>query len=174
VTTRNGDQGYTTTFSGEKKSKGDVLFDVLGTLDELGAWLGIVKVGLRESACHTIFNQINAIQQILIRIGSQVATRAETAEYKKLDRLSQKDVEQIENWEKELLRRVNISDSFVLAGNTRQGAEVDVSRSVARRLERLYVIHAQHTLDQRDFVLSFLNRLSDYLFILARSLEKDI
>ncbi len=166
VTTRGGDRGETSLYNGERRRKDDFIFEVLGDLDELNSALGVVRA-------KTELPELLAVQKQLLVVGGVVATPKQSAEYTGIPHLRPEAVEELEKRERELLDRAVLSSSFICPGETVVSAETDVARTVARRCERRVVtlirdygrsdlIDAQH----------YLNRLSDYLFILARVLEQ--
>lgn len=179
VTTGTGDQGESGLYSGERLPKDDALFEVLGTIDELDSWLGLVKASLRrglESGCSDRFpipDQIEAIQRDLTRIAAEAATSRQSPLHATLDRVGSADVERLEGWEQAVVKSIPPPAGFVVPGATRLGATIDIARTVCRRLERRFVAHARRTGGEGSSpALSYLNRLSDYLFVVARQYER--
>ena len=169
VTTRGGDRGDTSLYNGERLSKGSPVFDVLGGLDELSSWLGVVKASIEEGNAR---EKIGGIQEKLLVIGAEVATPKYDALFKQIPHLTAEDIESLERDEKALLEETEVPDSFILPGGSLHSAYTDVARTVCRRTERLLVNYirsegAVHLAPAQNY----LNRLSDYLFILARSLD---
>jgi len=163
VTTRTGDGGKTSTYSGAVDWKDAPVFEVLGDLDELSSWLGVIKPwGHRDV--------IEAIQTKLLQIGSLVATAPGSPLGDGLKKVTAEDVFGLEAWEKGLLDTVVIEPVFVLPGSTPESAWTDVARTVCRRAERRMVTFVRDTPrpDLKE-AARYLNRLSDALFILARS-----
>ncbi len=182
LTTGTGDGGESGLYSGERLPKDDELFEVLGTVDELAAWLGLIKAELRRRPepgggrdC-PIVHQIEAIQSDLQRIAAEQATSRQSPLYARLDPVGAADLARLEGWQRAAARTVRLPEAFVIPGATRLGAAVDIARTVCRRLERRYVAHARRVCPERlaaDFALRYLNRLSDYLFLVARSCERE-
>jgi cob(I)alamin adenosyltransferase len=186
VVTKNGDRGTSTNYDGISFRKDDFLFEVLGDLDELSSWIGRIK-HYRYSYCtRHIFEDI---QMKLQHGGSLVATepnlsaygdiRSET--YQKLYQISQKDIDVLESLiKKHVDSKVEIVNGFVLPGDNDKSADVDIARTVCRRTERQLVRYMGVNSDRLDgksrfdlkWLSIYLNRLSDFLFILARSLEQ--
>ena len=165
ISTTKGDSGTSKNFSNESFLKSDILFDLLGGMDELSSALGI--------AYHysSYKEAIQEIQQTLQTINSVVATtKEETLE--RLPRITVDDIEKIEAFEQALLDKKGLEPKFVLPGSdtTLEGAYIDLARSITRRVERIFVRFVQEK-GREDLVheLKYLNRLSDLLFIIARS-----
>lgn len=165
VTTRRGDNGTSTIFGGKRWRKDHAVFDVLGTVDELTAWLGVVRSAILELAAGEEARQIEAIQKDLFRLGSEVAAAQGSKALGSQNVLGNGDVERIEMWEKALMKMVELPSDFVIPGATLTSSYIDVARTVTRRLERVYVSV------KRKNSLVYLNRLSDYLYILARHFD---
>ena len=127
VTTRTGDRGKSSDYSGTVGWKDEPVFETLGELDELNSWLGIIKHSSRHKPA------LEAIQSKLIDVGSLVATSPDSPLYAKLRPITDADIETLEAWEKQLLDAgVVIKPAFVLPGATPSSAAVDVARSVCR------------------------------------------
>lgn len=163
VTTRTGDGGKTSTYSGTVEWKDAAVFELLGDLDELNSWLGVIKPFGHPGS-------IEAVQSKLLKIGSLVATAPESPLFAGLQQVTADDVVELEAWEKSLLGSVVIEPVFILPGATPEAAWTDVARTVCRRVERRMVPFVRDT-PRADLKESarYLNRLSDVLFVLARS-----
>ena len=169
VTTRGGDRGESSLYNGERRRKDDPVFEALGDLDELSSFLGAARAaGEGEPAVL----RIEAVQRVLLRAGAQTATPSDDPLYLTLTPVCGADIDALEAAEKELLGRTRIEPVFVLPGGNAVSAAVDIARSVCRRSERRLValIRDRGRTELAD-VQRYLNRLSDYLFILARHLD---
>lgn len=167
ISTAKGDKGTSRNYSNEVFSKGDILFDTLGTIDELSSVLGLVYHYTKSK------KDIKKIQLTLQNISSLVATSDETVKKDRLIQITDEDILYIEKLEQELLAKSNILPRFVLPGSdtSKQGAYFDLARSVARRAERTLVrFIEENKRTDLDYCLKYTNRLSDLLFIYARSL----
>lgn len=170
ISTKKGDGGTSRNYSNDTVPKIDILFDTLGSIDELSSMLGV--------AYHmTSYKQeIKEIQLDLQHIMSLIATRADDSRYHKLIHINTEDIERLEGWEQQILKDCHIEPRFVLPGSesTIEGAHLDVCRSLTRRCERtvLKYINRHDRLDL-DKVKQYLNRLSDLLFIMARSKDDE-
>ena len=167
VTTRTGDDGKSSDYSGSVDWKDAPVFEVLGDLDELTSWLGVIK--------HFGHHQptLEDIQRKLLDAGSLIATSPASALFASLRLITDTDVDALEHWEKQMLDAgVVIRPVFVLPGATPRSARIDVARTVCRRVERRLVafMRERQRPDLRG-ASRYLNRLSDGLFVLARSFE---
>jgi cob(I)alamin adenosyltransferase len=162
--TRTGDTGETSLFDGTRVRKDDLRVAAYGDVDELNAWLGLVRTALGSEAAD-VSTAILQIQRDLFALGAQLADPADRiADRVVKAALGDVDVERLErlidrfDGETPPLRR------FILPGGSDGGAALHVARTVCRRAERAIV-----TLNPGDGVLvRYVNRLSDLLFAMAR------
>ena len=180
VTTGTGDSGETGTYSGERLPKDHALFELLGAVDELNSWLGLIKAAIRHGLevgfqdAYANEDMLDIVQTSLYRLMGVVATKPDSELYKTLAPLGPGDLGQLEEQEKLHLKGVQISEGFVNPGGTRLGASIDIARTVCRRSERRLVTWLKETRPGEladSWALKYLNRLSDYLFVLARYYE---
>lgn len=169
VTTRGGDTGETSLYSGERIIKSDIIFETTGDLDELNSKLGECRSVVKN------VKQIHTIQENILKIGSQVATSPDSELYETFKKVSEKDVVQLENWQNKMMKDAEIPARFILPGEVKfETAVVDSARTIARRAERhlISVIRSEHN-PRPDLheCQHYLNRLSDFLFVLARYLD---
>lgn len=169
ITTRGGDSGKTSIMGGSRLSKDDLVIDVLGEIDELHAALGMFKASLETPLeC----DEIEWIQNTLIRMGAMVAVAPSHPYYEKLDRVCEEDVDKLEKWQKEMMNQVTLPQKFITYGASEQGARADMARAICRRNERRIVsLIRKRAMKELIDSQIFLNRLSDYLFIYARKLD---
>ncbi|MFA5087775.1 MAG: cob(I)yrinic acid a,c-diamide adenosyltransferase [Candidatus Omnitrophota bacterium] len=167
ITTKVGDQGCSYLFSGEKVSKNSPRLAALGDIDELVSFLGItrhyaqggeVKSGIRE------------IQEDLFILSGELAVSG--GKINKLSRRINADrIQDIDRKLSLLQKGVTLPQGFVVPGGTLASAYLDYARALARRCERSIVyLREQKLLRNRDAVI-WINRLSDYLYLLARREE---
>ena len=161
--TRRGDSGTTGIRGGERVPKTDIRIEANGTLDELNAYLGVVRsMGVDGE----IDGMLKEVQQNLMIIMSRVATRSEERDTNPRV-LSEKAVQDLECRMDELTANGGMSQDFVLPGGVPAAAFLHVARTVCRRAEReLWRLDAVDAVEES--VKCYINRLSDFLFTLAR------
>lgn len=178
VYTRTGDQGMTDLVGGERVAKDSLRIESYGTVDELQSFLGMLRAALGESietgslseTRREIVGYIHRVQQDLFDLGSTLSTPPQHAGRVKNpitpERIAWLE-ETMDRWNEELppLR------SFVLSGGGRFSALGHVARTVCRRCERI-VLRLSREEEVPPEPLLYLNRLSDFLFVLARHLAK--
>lgn len=165
IYTKTGDKGATSLIGGTKVPKSDVRIDTYGTVDELNSWMGLVNDQLNDDEFRPV---IKEIQDRLFTIGSSLATDAEKEPKMKLPDLHASDIEYLENKIDEMTAQLPPMKSFILPGGHVAVSSIHITRCVCRRAERLAVGMQQHELFVDPQVIQYLNRLSDYLFTLAR------
>jgi cob(I)alamin adenosyltransferase len=169
IYTKKGDQGHTGLIGGTRVSKGELRIEAYGTVDELNSYIGLIRSFDINS--NSVL-QLMEIQDRLFTIGSSLASDPEKSEMKIPD-LLESDVERLENWMDEMDTSLPELTSFVLPGGHPFVGHIHVCRCVCRRTERLVV-----ALDEHDYVaplvLTYLNRLSDYLFVLGRKIAMEL
>lgn len=165
IYTKTGDDGTTGLIGGSRVRKSDARIELYGTVDELNAAIGLAAV----TAAAEMLEQLRAVQNDLFVLGSHLATpedepAAKTAWLPPLDEhLITRLEQQIDSAEAALPQLRN----FILPGGTELSARLHICRTVCRRAERLAV---EFSLDRPipPFVVTYLNRLSDWLFVQAR------
>ena len=161
--TRTGDSGETSLFGGTRVKKHDPRVDAYGEVDELNAWLGLVRAAGIDPDLDA---ELVQIQRDLFALGAQLADPADKiANRVTKAALDDKDITRLERLIDRLETEVPPLRRFILAGGTTAGAALHVARTVCRRAERRIVSLAPAV----DAVLiRYVNRLSDLLFVLAR------
>jgi cob(I)alamin adenosyltransferase len=165
IYTKTGDKGATSLIGGTKVPKNDIRIETYGTVDELNSWIGLVNDQLRDDEFKS---DLKEIQDRLFTIGSSLATDAEKEPKMKLPDLHQSDIELLEKKIDEMTAALPPMKSFILPGGHVAVSSLHVTRCVCRRAERLAVNMQQHELFIDEKIIQYLNRLSDYLFTLAR------
>lgn len=169
VTTRGGDTGETSLYSGERIVKDDIVFEATGDLDELNAKLGECR-GVVKNVKH-----IHTIQENILKIGSQVATTPNSELYETFKKISIKDIQKLEGWQNKMMKDANIPARFILPGEVKvETSCIDSARTITRRAERHLVSVIRGKYNPRPDLhecQNYLNRLSDFLFVLARYLD---
>jgi len=166
VYTRTGDDGSTGLIGGTRVEKNDVRLEAYGTVDELNAYIGLL---LTYSIPQDVFAFLQIIQNELFIIGSYLATDSSKVEYNKNSLLGTDSIQRIEEHIDLLDSKLPVLNSFILPGGARDGAICHICRTVARRAERrLYDLDSAYSIGKE--VLVYVNRLSDYFFVLSRFL----
>jgi len=165
ISTKRGDKGSSSTYSQEIYGKDHIVFETLGTMDELSAFLGLTYH-------HTKYEHIKGIQKTLQAINALIATTPTSEHYAALRQVNDQDIQFIEDEEEKLLKAKDIEAKFHLPGSdtTKSNAFFDYSRTLARRAERtLFKFVSETKREDLSHVLAYMNRLSDLLFLLARN-----
>ncbi|AFG38774.1 cob(I)yrinic acid a,c-diamide adenosyltransferase [Spirochaeta africana] len=175
VTTKGGDTGKSTLYSGEFLPKNDRHFEVIGDIDELSSLLGIARYQPRVKAAR-IAREFMRIQELLHHAMATIATNKDSELYTQLPKILDSDIEWLEKQQSFYAERTRIEPRFVLPGEkSAASAWLDYCRSVTRRCERRIVsfIQVERHIVHHDMHCAqrFFNRLSDYLFVLARHIE---
>jgi cob(I)alamin adenosyltransferase len=159
ISTKTGDKGKSSLASGQRLSKANVRFAVIGDIDELNAWLGVIVVHLDDEFSSQA-NFLQMLQNQLFTLGAEVAE----AQKVKLD---QKVLDLIEDHSEKLQKSMaeGWHSRFLLPGGVEAAAWIDVARTVCRRTERHLVLLDEQE-EIRPLLLKVINRLSDYLYVL--------
>ncbi|HTJ42751.1 MAG TPA: cob(I)yrinic acid a,c-diamide adenosyltransferase [Kofleriaceae bacterium] len=167
VYTRGGDTGKTSLIGGARVSKSNARIECYGTVDELNATLGLVRTALVSSKAGAHLGPIiHRVQQELFNLGSELAA-GDPDWLAKLPRVEARHVEQLERDIDALNDDLPKLKSFVLPGGGWASSYFHLSRTVCRRAERLVVALAEHE-DIGEHAVTYLNRLSDALFVFGR------
>lgn len=163
IVTKSGDDGETDLWSGERVRKDSPRVEAYGTVDELSSSLGMARhlCGLAE-----VRAAIDDIQRLLFRVGAELASAGKPYG----NPVTEQDVEAIYQKTLSLEKKIVIT-GFVVPGMTAGSASLDVARTVARRAERRIVTLAREEKVAAE-LQKLMNRLSDYLFMLARAEEE--
>jgi cob(I)alamin adenosyltransferase len=163
IYTKTGDDGTTSLFDGTRVGKDDARVGAYGDVDELNSYLGLARAQNKDSE---IDAWLYEIQKNLFALGAQLANPAQKKQKAKSDFGSDK-VLQLESWIDTIQAQLPPLTGFILPGGSLVGASLNVARSICRRAERLAVaLSKNQALD--ELCVTYLNRLSDYLFVLSR------
>jgi cob(I)alamin adenosyltransferase len=169
IYTKKGDTGTTGLIGGTRISKHAIRIDAYGTVDELNSSIGVV---MDHDITENHKTQLREIQDRLFTIGSSLAADPDKSNMKLPD-LFEEDVKQLELWMDEMDNDLPEMRFFILPGGHLAISFCHVARCVCRRAERII-----SELSEREFVaplvLSYMNRLSDYLFVLSRKISQDL
>lgn len=170
VYTGGGDKGETSLVSGNRVSKGDHRIHTYGEVDELNSHLGVVLSLMRSQVVfEEEYDTLERIQCSLFDLGSNLACEQEFRDKYKLPQLSRDKVEVLEKVIDRLDSQLPTLKNFILPGGSLIASHLHVARTVCRRIERDLVAYEQQNtelLPENSIV--FINRLSDYLFVMAR------
>jgi cob(I)alamin adenosyltransferase len=163
VYTKKGDQGQTRLLSGEKVSKASIRIRAIGSIDELSAYLGMLRSLQINQNCKNFLIQIQAD---LVKIAGILADpKGKFAA--SLPSITSDDVEKLENQIDKYEALLGKQKFFVLPGGTQEIAFAHIARTVCRRAES-DLVHLSQQSDVPLLILKYINRLSDYLYMLAR------
>ena len=166
IYTKTGDQGETSLFDGTRVSKADARVDTYGDVDELQAWLGFARA---TGAPERLGVMLEQIQRDLFALGAQLADpQHRIAGRVTKASLSADDVARLETWIDALEETLPALRHFILAGGAPSGAALHIARAVCRRAERRMV-----ALGADALLITYINRLSDLLFVMARAANQD-
>ena len=183
IYTRTGDKGMTSLVGGQRTSKASARLEAYGTMDELSSHLGLLAAYLsKENDCIHINETLERIQCNIFNICTFLATDTGNTPIYPSARLAEAEVTKIEQQIDEVNESLPSLNSFVLPGGSIAAAECHVCRTVCRRAERrIITLYAEAFPESEDneneahrqatIMLRYVNRLSDYLFVLSRKLN---
>lgn len=169
IYTKTGDKGQTSLIGGTRVPKHHIRIEAYGTVDELNSWIGLI----RDQEMDKSHKQVLAeIQDRLFTIGSSLASDPEKSKMKIPD-LKEEDITLLENEIDKMNADLPEMRSFILPGGHNTVSYCHIARCVCRRAER-NTIHLSASGFVAELVIKYLNRLSDYLFVLSRKLAQDL
>ena len=163
IYTKTGDQGQTSLFAGTRVSKSDARIEAYGTVDEANSWMAVLRDHIEQEDQDVLIQ----IQNTLFSIGSVLATEKETSF--KIPQVNINQIQSLEEWMDETNKDLPELKNFVLPGGHPSVSFAHVARTVVRRSERR-VVALSEMVNIPENVIIYLNRLSDFLFVLARKL----
>lgn len=167
IYTKTGDKGGTSLIGGVRVPKSHIRIESYGTVDELNSHIGLVN----DMAANEAVNEwLREIQDRLFTIGSVLATNPDKEVKMKLPDLHDTDVVWLEERIDQMNEALPEMRSFILPGGNMAGSACHVARCVCRRAERICVAMQEQQEVIPSIVIQYLNRLSDFLFVLARYL----
>ncbi|XP_075070402.1 corrinoid adenosyltransferase MMAB isoform X2 [Mixophyes fleayi] len=172
IYTKTGDKGFSSTYTGERRPKDDLVFEALGATDELSSALGLAREFCLDANLQCV-SELEKIQCILQDVGSNIATPLSSAResHKVKTTFSAEPVQELEQWIDKYTVQLPPLASFILPSGGKASASLHVARAVCRRAERVTFKLLQMG-EAEPNVGKYLNRLSDYLFTLARYAAK--
>ncbi|MCW1952851.1 MAG: cob(I)yrinic acid a,c-diamide adenosyltransferase [Flavobacteriia bacterium] len=167
IYTKTGDQGMTSLFNGKRVGKNDLNIESYGTLDELNAWIGLLREAKEIASQKSL---LLAIQKELFEVGAILANPTQAGSKPKA--IKNEKTEALEAAIDSMELHLEPLTQFILPGGNACISHCHLARTVSRRAERLVVaLHATQPIDVS--ILEYLNRLSDYLFVLSRLAAKN-
>lgn len=169
IYTKTGDKGQTSLIGGTRVAKHHIRIEAYGTVDELNSWMGVIRDSVSDDAVKKL---VIDIQDKLFTIGSHLASDPEKSRMK-LPEITDAHVTVMETAIDEIDKAVPPMKNFVLPGGHLSVSHCHVARCVCRRAERC-IIHLSETAPVEEVIIRYINRLSDYLFMLSRKLTHDL
>ena len=169
IYTKTGDKGITSLIGGKRVPKYHLRIEAYGTIDELTSYIGLIRnqeINIKFRA------DLLKIQDRLMACAAILATDCEDCKVK-IPELDDKDIEMLEKEMDIMNADLPVLKAFILPGGNSQVAYCHLARTVCRRAERI-IIRLSEELFVPENVVKYINRLSDYLFILARKIGKDL
>lgn len=165
IYTKTGDGGETGLYGGGRIPKDSLLIEVIGTVDELNACVGVVRSG---DVSERIDEILWSIQEDLFLLGADLATPLRVR--MKGERMAPEQIVRLEDLIDTVEGDLPRLKKFILPGGSAVGAQIHLARAVCRRAERLVVSLGNEV---NDLAIVYLNRLSDLLFVLARLANRE-
>ncbi len=169
IYTKTGDKGTTGLIGGTRVTKSDVRLEAYGTVDELNTQIGLLVAQGMDGEDKSFLQNI---QNLLFTVGSNLATDTSKTDYKKASVMSEEYVQAVEQEIDRLNELLPPLTQFTLPGGTVKAAQCHVCRTVARRAERR-IVEMGDVFPVDELIVKYVNRLSDYFFILSRKLLMD-
>lgn len=169
IYTKTGDKGMTSLIGGKRVAKNSARLESYGTIDELNSYLGMIR---SLAGDEQITDELVGIQSRLFDVGGNLATDPENADIKVKLGIRESDIRLLEEAIDRMDAEVPPMKYFVLPGGDQLSSFCHIARTVCRRAERRILDLAEEA-QVDELVLKYVNRLSDYLFILSRKMAYD-
>jgi cob(I)alamin adenosyltransferase len=169
IYTRTGDDGTTGLIGGSRVKKHNIRLESYGTIDELNSYIGVIRS--MQTDPHTD-QVLEIIQNKLFVIGANLATDESINLIKKQLPCKKADIELLENEMDDMSKSLPELRNFILPGGSQVSSFCHVARTVCRRAER-HMVELAESKEVAPLLIKFVNRLSDYLFVLSRKLNLD-
>jgi len=163
IYTRTGDKGSTSLIGGERVPKSHLRIECYGTLDELNAFIGRLKILCKAEI-------LGNIQKTLFDIGAIIATPS-GKEWSNMPTINEIHIKELEDEIDKMNSGLEPLKNFTIPGKNEINAEAHICRTVCRRAERILCHAKENGIDISDSVMIYINRLSDYFFVLSRYAE---
>ena len=171
IYTRTGDKGKTSLGDGTRVSKEDFRVDAYGTIDEANSVIGLARTRTKNAELNLLDNILATIQNELFDLGAELSIPPSKENNLLIEKtkITNSQIDRIENEIDQLNVNLKDLDSFVLPGGTLASSYLHLARTIVRKSERLMVkINSQNKGSISDTALKYINRLSDLLFVAAR------
>lgn len=169
IYTKTGDQGTTSLIGGTRVAKNNVRLEAYGSVDELNSYLGMIRsYPIDENS----MEQLIEIQNVLFVVGANLATDTTVSSLQKKLPCTEEDVLFLERAIDGMDGMLPPLQYFVLPGGSPAISACHIARTVCRRVERR-IIDMSEEIEVEDIILRYINRLSDYLFVLGRKIAYD-
>ncbi|MCB9189155.1 MAG: cob(I)yrinic acid a,c-diamide adenosyltransferase [Flavobacteriales bacterium] len=168
VYTKTGDQGETSLFGGKRVKKYELRIEAYGTSDELNSWIGLIRAQEIQQTHQFVLEEI---QDRIFTLGAQLAADPDKPKLK-MPHIKAEDIAFLETKMDEMDESLPVMTKFTLPGGNTVVSYCHLARCVCRRCERR-VIELSETAVVDNLIIQYLNRLSDYLFVLGRKLAQE-
>lgn len=168
IYTKTGDLGETSLFGGKRLPKNHLRIEAYGTVDELNSWIGLVRDSIEQNEIRALLKEI---QDRLFTLGSNLASDPDKDMI--TPDIQETDIEKLEQAIDKMNETLPPLKNFILPGGHTTVSFCHITRCVCRRTERNVVALAQNEAVE-GIIIRYLNRLSDYLFVLGRKLAQDL
>lgn len=165
IYTKTGDKGTTSLIGGTKVSKAHLRIEAYGTVDELNSYIGLCKDLSTDKKSNAVLQEV---QDRLFTIGAALACDPEKETKMKIPDLKEEDITLLEKEIDMMNETLPPMKSFILPGGHITVSHIHISRCICRRAERCCVRLEAEQNEVEPIIIKYLNRLSDYLFVLAR------
>lgn len=168
IYTKKGDLGQTSLFGGTKLPKSHIRINTYGTVDELNSWLGLIRDQIEDNSIRA---ELHEIQNRLFDVGSSLASDPDKNPIS--SNITEGDITKLENSMDKMTEQLQPLKNFILPGGHPLISNTHIARTVCRRAERM-VVDLSLSSEVEPLIIKYLNRLSDYLFVLCRILSKQL
>jgi len=175
IYTKTGDKGETSLFGGARVKKYNLRIEAYGTVDELNSYIGLIR---DQKIDKQVFDVLIKIQNDLFTLGAMLATPPNKEKLKsgkdrlQIPKINTKAIQFLENEIDQMNTALKPMTSFILPGGNTTVSFCHIARCICRRAERI-TVELNENESVNENILTYLNRLSDYLFVLARKLTFD-
>ena len=175
IYTYNGDKGQTNLFLGGTISKSDLRVETYGTVDEVVSSLGFAKTQCKTKE---VIDILEILQNSLFIVGAELSANQDSSPKNEkvaqlINTIESKNIKELEALIDSISKRIDLGNEFILPGTSSGSSSIDITRTIVRRLERLVVRLNEKIALRNKYILIFINRMSDLLFVLARLEDKD-